>query len=164
MIYLQLLIVGVIFLLVFITIQIAFLFSLRNVLKNVSEENRTLSPNKVWLLLIPFFNYYYFYYFITNLHDSVQAEFAYHNQAFPVALNRLKRDGLIYWLCICSSFIITLINMSMTKLGLDVHMITRVLQIVSIFNLVYFILFWVRVSKINGILRIINRQMEISKD
>lgn len=53
---------------------IFYLVTLNTTLDRISEENRTMSPGSVWLLLIPFFNLVWHFIVVGRLADSIKAE------------------------------------------------------------------------------------------
>ena len=55
--------------------SIFFFLTLRNTLEAVAPHNRTMSPNKVWLNLIPIFAFFWNFYTVYMIRDSLAAEF-----------------------------------------------------------------------------------------
>lgn len=55
--------------------QILFLLSLRNTLRRVSNDNRAMSADYVWFILIPFFGWIWFIYVVAKVRDSLRAEY-----------------------------------------------------------------------------------------
>ena len=62
---------------VLIYIYYRFLRTLRDVLRQVDELNRTMQPELVWLNFIPIFNLVWVFVTVIKVRDSVRAEFAY---------------------------------------------------------------------------------------
>jgi len=58
-----------------------FLLNLRGLLERVSEPNRRMSPDSVWLNFIPIFNLGWFIYTVAKVRDSVRNE--YHSRGWP---------------------------------------------------------------------------------
>jgi hypothetical protein len=54
-----------------------FLRTLRDLLRAVSERNRTMQPGHVWLNFIPLFNIAWIFVTVIKIRDSVRAEFKY---------------------------------------------------------------------------------------
>ncbi len=54
---------------------LAFLLTLRGLLRAVAEPNRLLRPSSVWLHLIPGFNLGWFIYTVVKIRDSLRREF-----------------------------------------------------------------------------------------
>jgi hypothetical protein len=52
-----------------------YLLALRKALSVCSQENRTLSPGLVWLLLVPLFNFLWHFYVVLNVSRSIRNEF-----------------------------------------------------------------------------------------
>lgn len=68
--------VGVIAVLaIFIVPWILFLLNVRGLLARVSERNRGMAPDYVWLNFIPLFGLGWFVYMVVKVRDSVQAEY-----------------------------------------------------------------------------------------
>ena len=58
-----------------IVIGVFFLLNLRNLLRQVSPQNRAMQPDYVWLNLIPVFGYVWMIITVIKVRDSVRAEF-----------------------------------------------------------------------------------------
>lgn len=54
---------------------IFFLITLQNTLKVIEPENRTMQPGKVWLLLIPLFNYVWMFLVVKAIADGLKNQF-----------------------------------------------------------------------------------------
>ena len=54
--------------------KIFYLITLQSTLKAISEENRKMPPNNVWLQLIPLFGIVWHFIIIKNMADSISAE------------------------------------------------------------------------------------------
>ncbi len=73
--------VGVIYVLFLVILAVAllpmifFLLTLRNLLRQVSPQNQVMTPNSVWLNLIPLFGTIWMFVTIVRVRDSVSAEF-----------------------------------------------------------------------------------------
>jgi hypothetical protein len=59
-----------------------FLLNLRGLLERVSEPNRAMPPEHVWLNFIPVFNLGWFIYTVAKVRDSVRAE--YHGRGWAI--------------------------------------------------------------------------------
>jgi hypothetical protein len=74
-------VVGVVFgLAIFILPFVFFLLNLRALLERVSDRNRAMQPDYVWLNFIPIFNLGWFIYTVVKVRDSVRAE--YHSRGW----------------------------------------------------------------------------------
>lgn len=51
---------------------ILFLITLQNTLKTIEQENRTMKPQHVWLLLIPLFNWIWMFVVVKAVYNSLQ--------------------------------------------------------------------------------------------
>ncbi len=69
------LVVGLPLICVVILATVFFLLNLRNLLRQVSPQNRTMQPDYVWLNLIPLFGYAWMIITVMRVRDSVRAEF-----------------------------------------------------------------------------------------
>lgn len=54
---------------------ILYLLTLQNLLKAISHENRLVSPDNVWLMLIPLFNLIYPFILYPKISDSLSHEY-----------------------------------------------------------------------------------------
>jgi hypothetical protein len=117
-------IVGV---LIGIGIQVMYLLTLQNVLKQVSPENQKMPPGQVWLNLIPLFNLVWQFIIVNRIADSLQAEFA--KRGIKVDEARPGYGvGLAYCICSVSGWV--------PLLGV----------LASLGGLVCWIIYWVKMS------------------
>lgn len=73
---------GVVFgLAIYVLPLVFFLLNLRGLLERVSEPNRRMSPEHVWLNFIPIFNLGWFLYTVSKVRDSVRNE--YQSRGWP---------------------------------------------------------------------------------
>jgi hypothetical protein len=110
-----------------ITVQVLYLLTLQNTLKEVSPENRKMPPANVWLNLIPLFNLGWQFVIVNRMADSLKAEFDKRG-----IVSEEPRPGygvgLAYCICSCCGII--------PVLGV----------IASIGGLVCWIIYWVKIS------------------
>jgi hypothetical protein len=66
-------------LLLFLVFPIWYIVTLRRALESCSPESRTMDPGKVWLLLIPLFNWIWHFSVVSNMARSLHNEFARRN-------------------------------------------------------------------------------------
>ena len=71
----EILILSFFILLIALIPGILYLLTLQNLLKVVSQENRFVSPDNVWLMLIPLFNLIYPFILYPKISDSVAEEY-----------------------------------------------------------------------------------------
>jgi len=57
-----------------IIILVLFLLNLQNLMKSIKEENRDVSPGKVWLMLIPIFSAIYAFILYPKISSSIKKE------------------------------------------------------------------------------------------
>ena len=58
-----------------LTIAYFFVRTLHRALTRCSSESRTMSPARVWLLFVPFFNFFWLFWVVNALSDSLHREF-----------------------------------------------------------------------------------------
>jgi hypothetical protein len=75
-----------------------FLRSLQIVLKRCAVESRTLSPGKVWLLLIPVFNLIWQFIVVNSVSDSLRNEFMRRGLS---SVEPAPGKGLGMAMCVC---------------------------------------------------------------
>jgi hypothetical protein len=110
-----------------ITINVFYLLTLQNVLKEVSNENRLVPAANVWLMFIPLFNLIYPFILYPKISDSIRNEYAARGldakgdfaRQLGIALPILGLSGVIPFIGILA----------------------------SIANLILFIIFWVKMGE-----------------
>ncbi len=101
---LHLLIILIMSVLVFGGPWIVYIPRLQRALEKCSPASRTMSPGKVWLLLIPLFNDFWHFYVVSNLAKSLGNEFK--NRNLPNADSEPgKSVGLAMCVLLICSFI-----------------------------------------------------------
>ena len=110
-----------------IGVQVLYLLTLQNTLKQVSPENRKMPPANVWLNLIPLFNFGWQFVIVNRVADSLKAEFDKRG-----IVSEEPRPGygvgLAYCICSCCGII--------PVLGV----------FASIGGMVCWIIYWVKIS------------------
>lgn len=103
---------GVIFLIIFIPALLT-LISVANTLAAVPAENRKMSPNQVWLVLIPVFGLIWQFIMVSRLADSLQAEFKKRNIVIKDEIRPAFNIGIAncILLCIPGYALLTVITM-----------------------------------------------------
>jgi hypothetical protein len=127
-----------------------YLNTLRNTIIAISEENRKIKANNVWLLLIPVWNVFYQYIVITNLTRSLNFEFkkrgitySYENPAYVF--------GMLY----CTMFIICCIPFIIdysTSTGIS-DILNIIGYIIWAVGIIFWILFWIKTNNYKNILK-----------
>jgi hypothetical protein len=110
-----------------ITINVFYLLTLQNVLKEVSNENRLVPAANVWLMFIPLFNLIYPFILYPKISDSIRNE--YSSRGLDAKGDFARQLGIampILALCGVVPFIGVL---------------------ASIANLILFIIFWVKMGE-----------------
>lgn len=125
---------GLIGLLAGIVIEVFFILTLRKALLRCSIENRSMSPNLVWLLLVPIFHFIWNFFVVINLANSLHSEFrkrGISTEPFPG-----KSIGLAYSI-LSTMQIIPLIGL-----------------FIAIPALICFIVYWIKISEYSNKLSI----------
>ena len=60
---------------IWLIVAIFFLLNLRDLLDRVSPQNQAMSPDQVWLNLIPLFNLVWIFITVSRVRESLQAEY-----------------------------------------------------------------------------------------
>jgi len=86
-----------------ITIQIFYILTLRNCLRQVRPQNRRFEPNNTWLLLIPLFSLVYNFFVVKGISESLQNEYEQLGESYPTAPT--YQLGLSYAIASCLTWI-----------------------------------------------------------
>ncbi|MDH5682653.1 MAG: hypothetical protein OEZ36_13770 [Spirochaetota bacterium] len=106
--------------------QIFFCLTLQNALKQVNPQMVTLSPGKVWLLLIPIFSLGWNFYVVIQVRDSLKRE--YQERKLP------EQDDFGF-------------TLGMTMSGLAIASVLPIVGVLAgITYLVFWILYWVKIT------------------
>ena len=125
-------IVGLVFLAVAILVEFLFLRNLRDLLKQVSDQNRAIPSSYVWLNFIPLFGLGWIIYTVIKVRDSVRAE--YRTRGWAPRDDFAYGVGLAYGILTIASF----------ALGA----VPFVGGMISIASLVCWIVYWVKTSQL----------------
>jgi hypothetical protein len=88
---------------VFLLSEILYLRSLQKALNRCSAEARTLSPQLVWLALIPIFNFFWNFVLVVHLSRSLYNEFRRRD------INVKQNPGLRLGLAMCILYVLSVI-------------------------------------------------------
>lgn len=89
---------------VFLFVQVLYILTLRNTFRVISEQNRTMSPNNTWLLLIPIFNLVWSFIVVNNLSESILKESKL--KSFPLAESKPANGiGIAMSVLRCTTFV-----------------------------------------------------------
>jgi hypothetical protein len=124
------LIVGLVVAIIGLIIEIFFLLNLRNLLKQVSPQNQAMSPDLVWLNLIPIFGLGWIIYTVIKVRDSLQYEFQ--TRGWPVVGDFGYGVGLAYAILALTTWI--------PYLG----------YATSLASLVCFVIYWVKTAQLKN--------------
>jgi len=124
-----LLIFAIVFGLGILVLYIFYLINLRDLLREVSQINRKMEPNNVFLILIPLFGYVYGFIMYPNIARSVEAEFK--DRGIDQDITSFNNLGLA----------LPIINLT----GLVVRMVTTAVGgVFSLAWLIVWIIYWVK--------------------
>jgi hypothetical protein len=117
--------------------KIFYLITLQSTLRAISEENRKMPPNNVWLQLIPLFGIVWHFIIIKNMADSISEE---------ANLKNIKIDEQK-----------PAYNIGLAMCILDCFFIIPYLNFLTgVASLICFILYWIKINSYKG--KIINSQ------
>ena len=117
--------------------KIFYLITLQSTLKAISEENRKMPPNNVWLQLIPLFGIVWHFIIVKNMADSISAE---------ASLKNIKIDEQK-----------PAYNIGLAMCILDCFFIIPYLNFLTgVASLICFILYWIKINSYK--VKIINSQ------
>lgn len=109
--------------------------TVRKTLTVVSSENRLMSPNQAWLLVIPFFNIYWNFSVASRVADSLTNEF--YDRKIAEEENPGRMAGMWYaWLFLLSS----------------IPLPAFILVTVGLLSIIYFVGYWVKVNNFRNLL------------
>lgn len=109
--------------------------TIRKTLLLVAPENRLMTPNQAWLLVIPFFNIYWNFSVASRLSDSLTNEF--YDRKIAEEENPGRSIGMWYaWLFLFS----------------NIPLPPFILISVGLLSFAYFIAYWVKVNNFKNLL------------
>ena len=109
--------------------------TIRKTLKLVAPENRLMSPNQAWLLVIPFFNIYWNFLVASRVADSLTNEF--YDRKIAEEENPGRVAGMWYaWLFLLS----------------NIPLPPFILVTIGLLSFVYFVGYWVKVNNFRNLL------------
>lgn len=74
---------GIACVIVFLTLYVRYLSTLRSALASSSSESRIVSPGTVWWMLLPFFNVFLSFFFVWSVTKSLNREFTRRRSVNP---------------------------------------------------------------------------------
>lgn len=125
-----------------IVVQVLFLMNLRDLLRNVSPQNRTMDPNYVWLNFIPLFGTVWMFVTVIRVRDSVRAEYAL--RGLPVTGDFGYGVGMTYAIVSVISGGSSLSRVNSTSAAA----VGGVVGVVGLVGLVCWIVYWVRTNEL----------------
>lgn len=128
-------------------VQIFYCRTLKKTLNLVSEDNRLIKPNAVWLTLIPIFSIYWNFIVVSKISDSLTNEFF--DRKIPEEENPGRNTGISY------SILLALAN---------IPLIQGVSIVAGFLAIVYFIKYWIKIDNFKVLLEEHNRFLANKKE
>lgn len=111
-----------------------FILTLQNTFRVISPQYRMMSPESMWRLLIPLYNYWFLFKVADNLSDSISMHLTNHDT--PVDNGKpTQMAGKLFAISSLAYFLIGALSISETVNGLA-----------AVASLVFFIIYWSQVS------------------
>ncbi len=123
------------FYLIKILVRAFYANTIRATLLRVSPENRFMTPNQAWLVVIPFFNLYWNFQIASRISDSLTNEFF--DRKIAEEENPGRRIGMFF---------------AWTSLLAAVPFPPFIIITLSLLSLVYFINYWVKINNLRNLL------------
>ncbi len=123
------------FYLIKVLVRLFYANTIRNTLLRVSPENRFMTPNQAWLVVIPFFNLYWNFQIAARLSDSLTNEFF--DRKIAEEENPGRRAGVFF---------------AWTSLLAAVPFPPFIIITLSLVSFVYFISYWVKINNFRNLL------------
>jgi hypothetical protein len=148
-----------VFCLVVLAINLLFLRTLNRTLKEVAPENRDLKPGRVWLLLIPVFNFVWLLIVIRKIASSLRKEFrarkmAYRSESYGANV------GMI-WFCSLAAELLVFCLLLPSEDERSMECCTAPIRILGIFS---WIVYWNTIAKYGKRLRNHDQYSSIAND
>ena len=132
---------------------ILYIFSLIDVIDNISPSNKEISTKEIWLLLIPFFNTFFIHFYITiKVYTSIKREYILRGIG-----NEVNSSLLIMGILMCITglpftayLIYNIINWQTILGNLDIVFSTNL--ILGILNIIFWFIYWYQISKVASLL------------
>lgn len=123
------------FYLIKVLVRIFYANTIRGTLQRVASENRLMTPNQAWLVVVPFFNLYWNFQVATRLSDSLTNEF--YDRKIAEEENPGRRAGMFFaWTCLLAA----------------VPFPPFIIITLSLLSFVYFISYWVKINNLRNLL------------
>ena len=121
---------GILSMAIVIVVAVFFLLTLRKALSRCQPQNRAMSPNSVWWMLVPIFNVVWQFYLYIKIAESLEREFQ--QRSVEVEAKPGRTLGIFAGICsICS--VIPVAGM-----------------VISLVGFICWVVFWVKVSNLSS--------------
>jgi len=132
---------------------VLYLFSLMDVMENISDSNKLISSKKIWFLLAPIFSTVFFHFYITfKICLSVKKEFISKGLKNQISRSLLPLGILM---CVTNLFpTVYLIYNSFTDTNVFGNLVTFVVIniLLGLLNFIFWFLYWNQISNVALIL------------
>ncbi len=105
--------------------------TVRRLLLDIAPENRLMAPGQAWLVLIPFFSIYWNFVIARRVADSLTNEF------FDRKIAEVENPGLFQGILYAVIYLIS-------------HL--PIFPLMSLFAVVYFVIYWVKISHFRSLI------------
>ncbi|WP_069660059.1 hypothetical protein [Arcticibacter eurypsychrophilus] len=135
-----------------------FCYSITKVLDHIAEENRSIQPKMIWLLLIPGFNWIWNFVVATKLSLSIKKEMEARD--FDVSGKPTFMQGILYAIISVISVIPSIMIRLSAKTPEELINATKaipenlsiVIEVIGIIQIILFITYWSKISWYKNIL------------
>lgn len=123
-------------------LAVLFINTLSKTIKAISVSNRTISPEQVWLLLIPLFHFYWIFIVIARIAQSIRNE--YTSRGLGVEAAPTYNAGLIFaTLFVTNGFITLIFDISRFSI-FNRH--NSIVSLLSTAGTIAWILYWLKIN------------------
>jgi|688.fasta_scaffold253276_2 hypothetical protein len=128
-------------------IYVIYLGTIKKLLKEISDENRLISPNSAYRCLIPYYNIYWQFKMISATTKSFKKEIS-KRKLIVQETDRYYAIGVLYASMINVGFLISLFSKNYTN-----TLLASIVALSIIIGMILWILFWVSSNKYLKILQ-----------
>jgi hypothetical protein len=129
-----------------IFVGVLFMINLRDLLRNVSPQNRAMGPNRVWLNFIPVFNLVWMFVTVIKIRDSARAEFR--SRGWATQEDFGYGVGLAYAVTVIVSQVLSLVSEYVNESAFET--VTLISGLLSLVALVCWIVYWVKTANVKN--------------
>ncbi len=132
--------IQLLFLLLHIILKISFAITIFNILKTIRRHDKTTNPNIAWLILVPFIDSLWNFYIVNKISKSISQVYIDLGKEQP-EFKPTFGFGIIMSICI---FLFTLLIIIPKVAPVAIFQ-----SLLSLVGLLFWILYWIKVSKYN---------------